>query len=79
MAAYHQQALELARDGKWKESHSLIQQFDDNFASLIHGYLHKVEGDLPNAAYWYKRAGEQDPKLSLDEELEHLLKRANNL
>jgi hypothetical protein len=23
----------------------------------VHAYLHRVEGDLPNAGYWYSTAG----------------------
>jgi hypothetical protein len=23
----------------------------------VHAHLHRVEGDLANAAYWYRRAG----------------------
>jgi hypothetical protein len=23
----------------------------------VHAYLHRVEGDLENARYWYRRAG----------------------
>jgi len=23
----------------------------------VHAYLHRKEGDLPNSAYWYRRAG----------------------
>jgi hypothetical protein len=23
----------------------------------VHAYLHRVEGDLPNAGYWYRTAG----------------------
>lgn len=77
MAIHHQQALALAKEGDWEKSHSLIQQFDDSFAALIHGYLHKVEGDLSNAAYWYRRAGEENPDCSLEEELELLIQRAD--
>ena len=26
-------------------------------AAWVHAYLHRVEGDLGNAGYWYRRAG----------------------
>jgi hypothetical protein len=39
---------------------------------LIHAYLHRVEGDLSNAAYWYRQAGETMPDNELDEELARL-------
>lgn len=75
MASYHQKALALARAGDWDKSHDLIQQYDDRFSLLIHAYLHKVEGDLSNAAYWYRRAGEENPDCSLEEELDRLTRR----
>jgi hypothetical protein len=28
----------------------------------VHAYLHRVEGDSANAAYWYRRAGRPVPK-----------------
>ena len=29
-------------------------------ASWIHAVLHKIEGDLGNARYWYRRAGRME-------------------
>ena len=65
-------ALDLVKDEKWDEAHSLIQQHSDRLACLIHGYLHRVECDLGNAGYWYRRAGEDLPDNSLEEELRRL-------
>jgi hypothetical protein len=31
---------------------------DDKDCALVHAYLHRVEGDLSNAAYWYRQAGQ---------------------
>lgn len=75
MADYHVKALELAREGHWEASHDLIQQHDDAFSSLIHAYLHKVEGDLSNALYWYRRAGEENPDVTIEKELDSLFAR----
>ena len=72
MGTEHARALDLARDGKWEESHRLIQSYTDPLACLIHGYLHRVEGDLGNARYWYERAGERLPDNALTEELARL-------
>ena len=66
------QAIDLARNNDWDASHRLIQAHDDPLACLIHGYLHRVEGDLWNARYWYNRAGEAMPENSLEEEFERL-------
>ena len=38
----------------------------------MHAYLHRKEGDLPNASYWYARAGRDLPLLSLMEEWEKI-------
>jgi hypothetical protein len=72
MASYHAQAIAMIRKGEWDAAHRLIQSYSDSPACLIHGYLHRIEGDLWNARYWYKRAGEPMPENSLEEELERL-------
>jgi hypothetical protein len=50
-------ALWHARRGQWHEAHELVQDLPSSMASWIHAHLHLVEGDLANAAYWYRRAG----------------------
>lgn len=72
MASHHQKALQLAREGDWDASHREIQPHHDPLSCLIHGYLHRVEGDLPNAGYWYQRAGESMPDNTLEEEAARL-------
>ena len=72
MADFHIKALELARAGDWDGSHDLIQDYNDEFSCLIHGYLHRVEGDEFNARYWYTRAGATMPANSLEQELVRL-------
>jgi hypothetical protein len=42
--------------GDWNRAHTLAQDVDDEHGSLVHAYLHRKEGDLPNAGYWYRRA-----------------------
>jgi len=55
------QAIELALAGKWDAAHQLVQQHeDDATAAWIHAVLHKMEGDLGNASYWYRRADRLD-------------------
>jgi hypothetical protein len=65
-------ALELARQGHWDEAHRLVQASSDTLSCLVHGYLHRLEGDLGNAGYWYARAGERLPGNALDEEWRRL-------
>lgn len=72
MTGEHRKALDLARDGHWDEAHRLIQSRSDELACLIHAYLHREEGDLGNAGYWYRRAGVDIPDNTLKEELGRL-------
>ena len=48
----------LWRDGKgdWTGAHEIAQDIDTPAGSIIHAYLHRKEGDLGNAAYWYRHA-----------------------
>ncbi len=61
------QALWWAANGDWDRAHDLTQP---GGAALdwVHAYLHRVEGDLGNAAYWYRRAGKPVTTIPLDEE-----------
>lgn len=43
--------------GHWDQAHSVAQDIEDKTGSWVHAYLHRKEGDLSNAAYWYRRAG----------------------
>ncbi|MEJ0089450.1 MAG: hypothetical protein WDM80_06870 [Limisphaerales bacterium] len=54
-------AVELALADKWDAAHELVQQYEDDAnAAWIHAVLHKMEGDLGNARYWYRRANRMD-------------------
>lgn len=50
------QALWWEKKGYWDKAHELVQDLPDQLASAIHAYLHRREGDLWNARYWYSRA-----------------------
>jgi hypothetical protein len=51
-------AIELALANEWDAAHEVVQQYEsDAMAVWIHAVLHKIEGDLGNARYWYRRAG----------------------
>jgi hypothetical protein len=43
--------------GDWKTAHEIAQAEDDRDSAWVHAWLHRVEGDLANASYWYRRAG----------------------
>lgn len=72
MACDHLKALDLARDGQWDAAHNLVQPHYDRASCLIHAYLHRVEGDLSNARYWYRQAAGEMPNNTLEEELSRL-------
>lgn len=63
-----------ARDN-WNKAHELVQDLDTNEAAWIHAYLHRKEGDLSNAQYWYRRAGQSMPQGSLEQEWEMIARR----
>jgi hypothetical protein len=55
------QAVKLALAGKWDNAHELVQQYeDDATAAWIHAVLHKMEGDVTNSRYRYRRADRMD-------------------
>jgi hypothetical protein len=54
--------------GDWEKAHTLAQDVDDNAGAWVHAYLHRKEGDLGNAGYWYGRAKQPVATDSLDEE-----------
>ena len=43
--------------GEWAAAHELAQAQDDARGAWVHAWLHRIEGDLGNADYWYRRAG----------------------
>lgn len=43
--------------GDWDRAHGIAQEIEDADGSWVHAYLHRKEGDIANAGYWYRRAG----------------------
>jgi len=54
--------------GEWDKAHGVAQDVDDETGAWVHAYLHRKEGDLSNAAYWYRRAQRPVASRSLEEE-----------
>ena len=50
-------ALWWAARDEWEKAHEAAQSDDGRDAAWVHAYLHRVEGDLENARYWYGQAG----------------------
>ena len=40
----------------WNKAHKIVMDDDGADCAWVHAYLHRVEGDLDNARYWYGRA-----------------------
>ena len=67
-------SLWYAGKGDWDKAHTLIQDVEDKNAAWIHAYLHRQEGDISNADYWYRRAGKKKrPEASLEKEWEEIV------
>ena len=60
--------------GEWHKAHDQVDQLKDKDAAWVHAYLHRKEGDLWNADYWYARANKTRPTISLEEEWEFLVR-----
>jgi hypothetical protein len=80
-----QEALDaLKADGlklgdAWRRAHELAQDHEGEAAyDRLHALLHRIEGDQPNAGYWYRRAGETPFEGSLEDEVEQLIDRAKS-
>ncbi len=54
--------------GDWEAAHRLAQDDESAAGSWVHAFLHRREGDLGNAAYWYRRAGRPVASGSLEVE-----------
>jgi hypothetical protein len=52
----------------WVEAHRIAQEDDSRDGAWVHAYLHRKEGDLSNARYWYARAGRPAHEGALDQE-----------
>jgi len=49
-------ALRYLQQGEWAKAHPVVQKDESAFGCWAHGIVHVLEGDLPNARYWYRRA-----------------------
>ena len=61
----------LARD-EWDAAHHAAQSDSGRDGCWVHAHLHRVEGDLANAGYWYRRADRPASEAALDAEWEEL-------
>jgi hypothetical protein len=68
------QALWWDAKGDWAKAHECAQERDDQDGMRVHAYLHRKEGDLSNADYWYRRCRATPATVSLAEEWEQLVR-----
>jgi hypothetical protein len=56
-------AVALLEKGDWQAAHKIVQEDEESPLSCwAHGIVHVLEGDLPNARYWYGQAKRAFPK-----------------
>ena len=69
------QLKSLWYDGKgdWHTAHAQVDQLTDHASALVHAYLHRKEGDVWNADYWYSKARKTRPNIPLEQEWEALV------
>ena len=66
------QGLWWEAKGDWKRAHGCAQEDETPAGSRVHAHLHRVEGDLSNAEYWYRRAGRPVETAALQDEWDAL-------
>ena len=50
-------AVAQLEKGDWQAAHEIVQKDEDSpLYCWAHGIVHVMEGDLPNARYWYAEA-----------------------
>jgi len=59
--------------GDWARAHELVNELETTDAMAVHAYLHRKEGDVSNAAYWYRRAGRRAERGALASEWSKLV------
>ena len=58
--------------GDWARGHETAGEDEGPDAAWVHAYLHRKEGDLSNAGYWYSRAGKNPATGALQDEWEEI-------
>jgi Tfp pilus assembly protein PilF len=55
-------ALAHLEAGDWQAAHEIVQTDEESaLACWAHAIVHLMEGDVPNARYWYREAKRQFP------------------
>jgi hypothetical protein len=57
-------AIAFMERGDWQKAHEIVLVDEDSMlACWAHGITHLMEGDLPNARYWYQEAKRVFPEI----------------
>ena len=69
-----ERAASLLDAGDWQGAHEIVQKDEASPLSCwAHGIVHIIEGDIPNARYWYRQAKRPFPReLSVENEIQAL-------
>ena len=59
--------------GDWDKAHEHAQQDNGTSGAWVHAYLHRKEGDVSNADYWYSRAGKRRPQAASEVEWQEIV------
>jgi hypothetical protein len=62
------QAMWWDGKGDWDKAHGCAQDQEDQWGDWVHAYLHRKEGDLGNAGYWYRRVKRPVSEVTLEAE-----------
>ncbi|MGI8526452.1 MAG: hypothetical protein ACR2K5_09800 [Pseudolabrys sp.] len=66
------QALWWAGKDDWERAHKIVMESSGEASAWVHAYLHRVEGDLGNADYWYRSAGKPAAADALETEWQRI-------
>lgn len=63
------EALWWLKRGDWDRAHKCVQGHEGEAdCDWVHAHLHRQEGDMSNAQYWYRRADKPVSGVSLQDE-----------
>jgi len=67
------EALWWDAKGEWARAHALVDELETRDGMAVHAYLHRKEGAAGNAEYWYRRAGSDFRRTTLEAEWKALV------
>ena len=59
--------------GHWHQAHAQVDHLNDQGSAWVHAYLHRKEGDVGNADYWYRKSRQSRPDITFHAEWEQLV------